>query len=568
MPLSTANKIRSRIIAIFLLAIFCFLIVLPQVSDNLPFKDFWNKFSFHLGLDLQGGTHLVYTADTSEVEDRDRESAVEGVRDVIERRVNAFGVSEPVVQTNFTGSEYRVIVELAGVKDVNQAIQMIGETPLLEFKEENPAFEAELSEEEQQQLDQENEAVRLKAEEVLTQALVPGVNFQELASKFSEDTVSAQNGGDLGFSKFGMFVPEFDEVIFEKQAVPGVYPELVLSQFGYHVIQKIEERGGAESFDLENEAATTEREVHSAHILFRTKTAADFKQADQWINTELSGKHLTRAQYQENQNTFEPEVGLEFNEEGKELFAEITTRNVGKPVAILLDGEIISAPNVSEPIREGNAVITGRFNRQEAIELVQRLNAGALPIPINIISQQTVGASLGSESVDKSLSAGLFGLLAVAIFMLLYYRLPGLLSVIALAIYICIVLTVFKIFSITLTLAGVAGFILSIGMAVDANILIFERLKEELRHGRELDSSIEEGFKRAWTSIRDSNISTILITLILIFFGTSIVKGFGITLLLGVLISMFSAVVITRTFLRTFNKIKKMKWLFSAGFSK
>lgn len=548
--MNTTNKNRSKILAIFILAFFCALIVWPTVPANTPFENFWNKTKFHLGLDLQGGTHLVYQADVSEIPSDDRASAVEGVRDVIERRVNAFGVAEPVVQTNKVGGEYRVIIELAGIKDVNSAIAMIGETPLLEFKEQDPNFQEELTPEQADELDEFNKQTQSQAQDILTKVLQPGANFAEYAKEYSQDPGSAEKGGDLGFVKRGMFVPEFDQVIFDKQAESGVYPQLVQSQFGYHIINKLETRGEAENL-----------EVHSSHILFKTKSEQDYLGETQWLRTDLSGKHLARAQVQFDPQTGEPEVGLEFNDEGKDLFAEITTRNVGKPVAIFLDGFAISIPTVNEPIREGNAVISGRFNIQEAKELVQRLNAGALPVPIEIISQQTVGASLGEESVDKSLIAGLIGLLAVAIFMILFYRLPGLLAILALAIYIAIVLTIFKITPVTLTLAGVAGFILSIGMAVDANVLIFERLKEELKNGRELSNAVEQGFKRAWTSIRDSNLSTLITCGILFWFGTSVIKGFALTLGIGILISMFSAIVITKTFLQNFNKTKS-RWLF------
>lgn len=546
--MSSVNKTRTKIVAIFILAIFCVLVVI-NTPIGTPAQNFWNKFTFRLGLDLQGGTHLVYRADTSEIEGNDKSSAVEGVRDVIERRVNTFGVSEPIVQTNIVGDEHRIIVELAGVHDVNQAIQMIGETPLLEFKEVDPNFVAELSPEDIGQIEKDNEEIKQNAQVVLFRAM-SGEDFVSLVREFSEDAGSVVQDGDLGFVTRGMFVPKFDEVIFDKMTEPGVYSELVESQFGYHIIKKIEERGEGDA-----------REVHSSHILFKLKTQAEAEQANQWINTDLSGRNLKSSQVTFDQQSGEPQVNLEFDSDGKVLFADITARNVGKPVAIFLDGYPISVPTVQEEIKEGNAVITGRFNIKEAKELVQRLNAGALPVPIEIISQQTVGASLGQESVNKSLMAGLIGLIAVAIFMILYYRLPGLLAVVALAIYTTIVLTIFKAWPVTLTLAGVAGFILSIGMAVDANVLIFERLKEELRAGRELNSAIIEGFKRAWTSIRDSNISTILTSLILVWFGSSVIKGFAITLLIGVLVSMFSAIVITRTFLSIFGKVKS-RWLF------
>jgi len=263
------------------------------------------------------------------------------------------------------------------------------------------------------------------------------------------------------------------------------------------------------------------------------------------------------------QNTNKPEVNLQFDDEGAKLFEEITSKNVGKRIAIYLDGQPISAPNVQEAITGGKARITGTFSLEEAKLLVQRLNAGALPVPIKLINQETVGASLGEISLKQSLFAGLIGLLAVAVFMILWYRLPGLLAVFALFIYTAIVLAIFKLISVTLTLAGIAGFILSIGMAVDANILIFERTREELRAGKSLGGAIEEGFKRAWSSIRDSNVSSLITCLILFWLGTSVIKGFALTLAIGILVSMFSSISVTRTFLRltTNTRVGKWKWM-------
>jgi len=232
-----------------------------------------------------------------------------------------------------------------------------------------------------------------------------------------------------------------------------------------------------------------------------------------------------------------------------------------------LDGQPISIPKVNEPILDGKAVISGNFSVDEAKKLGQRLNAGALPVPVNLISQTTVGATLGQQAVQKSLVAGFWGLMIVALFMILYYRLPGILAVIALSIYTSISLAVFKLIpGFTLTLAGITGFILSIGMAVDANILIFERLKEELKSGKDLKKAIEDGFIRAWTSIRDSNISSLITCFILWWFGSSIIKGFALTLALGILISLFSAIIISRQMLLLVAKwkISKNKWLYNA----
>jgi len=459
------------------------IVILPTVSE-LPFS---------LGLDLQGGTHLVYQADVKNIPDQDRADALESVRDVIERRVNAFGVSEPIVQVNKgVGGEYRIIAELAGVKDVEEAIKMIGETPILEFKEQ-------------------------------TTNLSPQI-----------------------------------------------------------------------------QAATS-------------SSSLDLDLAENWKNTELTGKYLDRATLQFNPNDGSPEVSLEFNNEGAKLFEEITGRNIGKPVAIFLDGYPISVPTVNEKITGGQASISGRFNVEEAKLLVKRLNSGALPVPVSLISQKTVEASLGFKSISNSLQAGLIGLLLVSLFMILYYRLPGFLSVLSLMVYGLTVLAIFKalpiwlafilvvvmvglifytfnelkIFNgtlallfavigillffyalkpITLTLSGIAGFILSIGIAVDANILIFARTREEIRLGKSVSQAIDNGFKRAWPSIRDGNVSTIITCLILMFFGTSSIQGFGTTLFIGIAVSLFSAVVITHTLFVIIlgDWLDKRTWLLGA----
>jgi preprotein translocase subunit SecD len=377
-----------------------------------------------LGLDLQGGTHLVYEGDLKDIPQDARVDAMNSARNVIERRVNSFGVSEPVVQLS---SDNRIIIELPGVKDVNEAINQIGQTPFLEFREENP-------------------------------------NPPELTPD--------ENG---------------EVTITPEQA---------------------------------------------------------------YVATGLTGKQFKRAVLEFHPQTGAPQITLQFDAEGTKLFADITAKNIGKSIAIFLDGQILSAPTVQTAITDGQAVITGQFTIQEARELVTRLNSGALPVPIKLIQQQNVGATLGLISVRKSVAAGLIGFAIVALFMIIYYRLPGLLAVLALAIYTCISLAIFKLFGITLTLAGIAGFILSIGMAVDANILIFERMKEELRKGKTLEQAVEDGFKRAWLSVRDSNFSSLITTFILAYFGSSIIRGFAITLSIGILLSMFTAITITRTFLR------------------
>jgi preprotein translocase subunit SecD len=277
-------------------------------------------------------------------------------------------------------------------------------------------------------------------------------------------------------------------------------------------------------------------------------------QKTDFILTNLTGRYLSSAQVASHQTTGQPVILINFNAEGAKLFEAITKKNLGKPLAIFLDGQLISNPVVQEAIAGGNAQITGQFDYNEAKRLVQLFNAGALPAPINLISQQTVGASLGSDSLSKAIFAGAIGTLAIIVFMLIYYRALGLVSALALVVYVIFTLGLFKLIGITMTLSGIAGFILSIGMAVDANILVFARTKEESARGLSWAGALEEGFRRAWPSIRDSNVSTILTSVILYYLTTSFVKGFALALLLGVLMSMFSAITVSRVIFRTFTK--------------
>jgi protein-export membrane protein SecD len=410
------------LILILILAIVAGVFVSPIRLIGLigPISPIWR-----LGLDLVGGTHLVYEIDMSQVASGDRDSIAGGLRDVIERRINLFGVSEPQVVSAKEGDSYRLVVELAGIKDVGAAINEIGLTPLLDFR----------------------------------------------------------------------------EVIETRKNA----------------------KGDAEQRGIE------------------------------FIPTLLTGRYIKGAQLDFDQTTGAAQVNLEFNDEGASIFEELTGRNVGKPLAIFLDNVLIEMPVVREKISGGKAQITGKFTVDEAKKMVERFNAGALPAPIKLVRQQTIGASLGQESLKKAIYAGFIGTLIVMLFMLVYYRKFGVFASLALIIYIALTAAVFKL-GITMTLAGIAGFILSIGMAVDANILIFERTKEEIKKGLSRLSAIEEGFKRAWPSIRDSNVSTIITSVILYEFTSSFVQGFALALLIGVLVSMFSAITITRTMLRVFIK--------------
>jgi len=437
-----------------------------KMSWTLP--HFWEK-NYSLGLDLQGGVTLVYQADLSTA--TSKSEAMSGLRDVIERRVNMFGVSEPVVQIQ---GEDRLIVELPGVTNVEQAIKMIGETPYLEFDEQRTTEET-----------------------------------TKITDKIKEVQATQDAGGDI--TKITDWILALQNPYFKP--------------------------------------------------------------------TDLTGKYLKKATVVFDQTTYKPQIQLEFNDEGAKLFAEITARNIEKPLAIYLDGYSIIdttgdgkidnsdlyAPTVQGEITGGKAVITSvSMSTQTANSIASRLNSGALPVKIGSpISQETVGPTLGSTSLQKSLMAGIYGLLAVAVFMILFYRLPGLLASIALLIYVVINLSLFKLIPVTLTMAGIGGFILSIGMAVDANILIFARMKEEIKQGKGLAQAIEEGFRRAWPSIRDSNFNSLIVCAILFMFATSFIKGFAFTLALGIIISLFSAIFITRILLMIFvgKWVEKAKWL-------
>lgn len=507
------------------------IVVLPRVKV-LPFS---------LGLDLQGGAHLVYSADMSGIKAEDRNDALESARDIIERRVNLFGVSEPVVQANKSADgDYRIIAELAGVKDIQEAITMIGEMPTLEFKE------------------QDDEAIAAMEQKFVTK---------------NEDKSA--------------------EAVVESAPY-----EVELSDNGEILIDDLDLNSDSNYKGLENA---------SVEELAALGVTADFG----WKNTGLTGKYLKRSSVQFNPDDGTPEVSLEFDAEGAELFEQITARNVGRPVAIFLDGSIESMPVVNEKITGGKAVINGKFSFEEAKLLVKRLNSGALPVPVSLISEKTVEASLGNKSINNSLRAGLIGLILVSIFLIFVYRLPGILSVLSLVVYGVIVLAIFKalpfwltfffivslialifyifeelkIFSgglaflfgifgvllffyalkpVTLTIAGIAGFILSLGMAVDANVLIIARIKEELKLGKTISQSVDEGFKRAWPSIRDGNFSTILTCFILMFFGTSTIQGFGTTLFIGIVVSLFSAIVVSRLLFSLVSGpwLERNPWLF------
>ncbi|MEK7465409.1 MAG: protein translocase subunit SecD [Patescibacteria group bacterium] len=414
---------RGKIVLLFVVVVS--LSVFAAVFDYPPA---WEKISdarpWSLGLDVAGGSVLTYEIDLTGVDSGDKDFVVKGLRDVIERRVNLFGVSEPRVYTETVAGTNRLVVELAGIHDISKAVGQIGQTPLLDFRE------------------------------------------------------------------------------------------------------------------LVEEGTSTVR----------------------FVPTELTGRYVKSAQIGQGDVGGTPMVLLEFTDDGAKIFETVTERNIGKRLCIFLDNEIRSVtadcPTVQSKISGGHAQISGNFTFDEVKSIKERFNAGALPAPIKLVNQQTVSADFGNTSLNEAMFAGLIGTAIVMLFMIAFYHLMGIFAAVALIMYVALTLAVFKMVPVTLTLAGIAGFILSIGMAVDANILVFERTKEELKKGLSRVAAIEEGFKRAWPSIRDSNVSTMITSAVLYYFTSSFVKGFALSLFLGVVMSMFSAITITRTMLRLFLKDK------------
>jgi len=556
------RKLAIRFSLVVFFALFVGVIAYPQaVSFIPPLAHAIEKLTINLGLDLQGGIHLQYAIDLSRVEQDKKEDALAAVQAVVERRVNAFGVGESLVQLAKSGTENFLIVELPGVKDIEKAKNVIKETPFLEFREERTQEEID------QILAPFNESMKKKAQDLLVR-IKNGEDFEKIARESSDDPGSAANGGDLDFAKRGMFVPEFDAVIFDAPlAVGATYPDLVETQFGWHIIRKEEEKGEGD-----------QKEVRARHILIAKASAENIPDVF-YKPTELTGTYLKRSDVNFGSGGFqagisEPQVLLKFDEKGAELFADITKRNLQKTVAIFVDDELVSAPTVQSEITDGEAVISGSFTLEEAKNLSQRLNEGALPVPITLVAQQSVEASLGQESLALGLRAGAIGLFVVVVYMIFYYRFLGFVAAVALLIYVGTMIALLKfssllpqVMTITLTLPGIAGLILSVGMAVDANVLIFERLREELRGGKSIPYAVSEAFRRAWPSIRDGNYSTILTSFILIFVGTSFVKGFALVLVLGVVVSMFTAIVLVKNIMRFVLERwhEKYLWLLVSG---
>jgi preprotein translocase subunit SecD len=468
-----------------------------SLNFNLGNLSINQTFDVHQGLDLRGGVQVLLEADLpggcASVEDR----AMASAQQIVERRVNGLGLTEPLVQRQ---GNCRIVVELPGVSDPQQAINTIKETGQLEFV---------------------------------------ALGFQPLpaGTVINTDCVNPAQA-DCGAGSNANIAPT---------APPATgTPTLEATASLTATV--------AQTTTVEAASPTPGAATPTATSVLPTPTTVPTSTLPTY-QTVMSGVALREAIVETNELG---QLGVSFTltDEGRQIFGDFTASHPGEYLAIVVDKEVISSPQIDEPITQGSGFISGRFTQEEANQLALQLRYGALPVPLKVAQSREIGPTLGQDSIRRSAIAGVIGLTTVVLFMLLYYRLPGVIASFALLVYAVITFALFKLIPVTLTLPGIAGFVLSVGVAVDANILIFERMKEELRAGRNLRSAVETGFSRAWPSIRDSNISTLITCAILYWFGNtfgaSIVKGFALTLALGVGVSLFTAILVTRSILHLF----------------
>ena len=542
-----------------------------------------------LGLDLQGGSHLVYQARDNETGEPvvPEPQTMEALKRSIEKRVNASGLGEPIIQLL---GEDRILIQLPGVEDLERAKSLIGETAQLVFRHRSLNTARPLEEIAGSDI---VATVAGRASEPDVTPVAP----EAAATSSAEGTETQAPEGpiavlieftDDGAQKFADVVARLNDSLVEAitggSAPPGKLEVAIAGEQSIRFdanalsIQRVEESNQFSFVVPVDNATLATSSVESLQALLGDSPTVEFTEVLGFTDADigLSGEDLDRAYASQQQTTGAPIVNIEFNDRGTKIFGKLTSEIAGTSdsVAIFLDGEELISPIVQTPITSGTAIIQGRdFTLERVRDLSLLLEAGSLPVSIgDPIQERDVDAILGSESLSKSVSAGLIGLVLVLVFMALYYRVPGLVAAIALIFYAAIVLAIFKVLPITLTLSGVGAVILSVGMAVDANILIFERTKDELRVGRTLRSAINNGFDRAWPAIRDSNVSTLITCMILFYFsnqlGTTVVQGFAVALAVGVAVSMFSAIVVSRTLLRAVAATpvaRRLNWFVPSG---
>ena len=585
------------LIAILLLIVGAGLVLGFQTIKIGPFERGGNTLlGLSLGLDLQGGSHLVYQAEPTSDEGRAESQAPDAddmlsLQRIIERRVNSSGLGEPIIQ--ILGDD-RLLIQLPGVREPARAKSIIGETAQLEFKHRQLGIPRNLA-----------------TEGVITDADIVSVSAEPIPDELlpdTETTATPEAGADTSATvdeeaipviiveltpqgaakfdevlanlgqKFQVAAPSSNIVTFQGELRSGVLPGLNVTINGNETINGvfappwISKLEGTNRYVFpypqpqpepaqpgETPVEVEPDNVAAAQIRIGDDATVIFIEQPGRVDEDfgLGGDNLSRAYASLHAQSDQPIINLEFDSLGTRLFGEKTTEIAGSltdSIAIFLDDQELIAPVVRTPITTGTAIIEGGFTLERAQDISLLLEGGRLPFPITLIQERSVDAILGSDSLAKSVLAGIVGFALVFLFMTLYYRVPGLVASIALLIYTAFVLAIFKLLPVTLTLSGVAATILSVGMAVDANVLIFERMKDELRNGRTLIGAINIGFNRAWPAIRDSNVSTLITCAILYYFsnqlGTTIVQGFAATLAIGVMISMFSAIMVSRTILR------------------
>jgi len=511
------SKMRGMIILIVLLVTAYFF--LPLVVPNLP--DFWTSKRLKLGLDLQGGSQIQLEVDYSglELTKKEQENAVKTALQVIRNRIDQFGVAEPTLQR--VSNTNRIIIQLPGLKDPSRAKDLIGKTAMLEFK-------LVASPEETQKV---FDALNIYLQE--NRETYPQLkNFAEISEPIvgilEEDVEDAQ---EEKLAIFTNLITDKDDMIMkiDYDNIDILRKLLKDSEFTKYIPAGLQVAIGKEDKD----DPYISRQIFVLHE-----------------KAEITGKYLEKAQTKIGQGYTQKDKGpyilLNFDKDGAKIFKNVTGQNIEKKLAILLDDIVFIAPTIQSRIPTGEARITGNFSIEEVNDLVIVLNAGSLPAPVNIIEERTVGPTLGSDSIKAGIIAAIIGLIAVILFMIFYYGLSGLIADIAVIINIAFIVAVMTMLEGTLTLPGIAGMILTIGMAVDANVIIFERIRENLAAGKTIRSSVDSGFSRALVTILDANITTLITALVLYQFGTGPIKGFAVTLSIGIVGSMFASIVLVK----------------------
>jgi len=528
------SKIRGLIIAVILLVTLYFF--LPLVVDNLP--SFWTSKRLKLGLDLQGGSQIQLEVNFSELElsEKEKEDAVKTALQIIRNRIDQFGVAEPSIQR--VGTTNRISIQLPGLKDPSRAKELIGKTALLEFK-----------------------------------LLADGEQIQELydnLNKYLDDNIEKydylEKFVDIETEEV-IDVLESEEEEEEIEESDNIFTKLTSSEEDYPNI--IQYRNLAAFKTLLKDPDFAEQIPSGLQLAVGKENKDDvYGPRALYIlydRAEVTGKYLENASVKIGQGydpktSGKPYIALKFNKAGAKKFANVTGENIKKRLAIVLDNVVYVAPTIEDKIPSGEARITGSFTIEESNDLVIILNAGNLPAPVNIIEERTVGPTLGSDSIKAGIMAAIIGMIAVIIFMIIYYGLSGFIANLAVLVNLGFIIAVLTMMEGTLTMPGIAGIILTIGMAVDANVIIFERIRENLQLGKTARTAVDSGFSRAIVTILDANITTLITALVLYQFGTGPIKGFAVTLSIGIVGSMFASIILVKAifdgFITNTNKDK------------